>query len=128
MNYQDTIQAAEEAATCINNSESHDALVRFVEQGDDFYLSTSLPPNSNLSGLTERYYTLGYLAEQGLSALKDEAFELYADTLNFEGSWQVKAWLHSGENHLVAEALISLSWSYANYQTVTCFRKPRSQW
>lgn len=128
MNYQETIQAAEEAATRINNGESPEALVHFVEQGDEFYLSTPLPPGSNLSGLTERYYTLGYLAEQGLLALKDEALVSYADTLDFEGNWQVKSWLHSDESHLVAEALINLSWGYAHYQAVSLCRKPRSQW
>ena len=44
--------------------EAPDRLVHFVRtpDGEVMYLSTSLSPNENMAGLTERYYTLEQLA------------------------------------------------------------------
>ena len=132
MNFQEMLQAADFAAEMLQAGTEAKSLVHVVyhpdfEQGL-LGLSSPLAHDSDLSGLTNRYYTLNELIELGLLQHKVEALDFYAEELKLPSRAEIKGWLHSGENHKVAEALIALSWSYASYPAISYCRKHRSQW
>ena len=126
------LQAADFAAEMLQAGANAESLVHVLHHPDFeqglIGLSSPLAPESNLTGLTERYYTLNELIELGLLQHKLEALDFYAEELKLSSKSEIRGWLHSGENHKVAEALVSLSWSYASYPAVAYCRRHRSQW
>lgn len=132
MNVFEQIQAADFAAEMISSGINGRFMVHVI-YNYDFYqglsgLSTPIHPDDDRSGLSNRYYTLNELVGLGLLQHKIEALDFYADELRQPQKAEISYWLHSGESHLVVEALINLSWSYAHYPAVALCRKPRSQW
>lgn len=132
MNSFEQIQAADFAAELVSSGTNPESLVHVV-YNPDFYqgligLSSPLEPDADLSGLTNHYDSLAELIRLGMLQHKVEAVDFYAEELKLPSKSEVRSWLHSSENHKVAEALIALSWSYASYPAVAYCRRHRSQW
>lgn len=132
MNSFEQAQAADFAVELLSSGSNPESLVHVIYNPDLesglFGLSTTLAPNYDLTGLVERYYTLGQLVDKELHHLKVEALDFYEEVAAVDSRAETLEWLKSGESHKIAEALVNLSWSYANVPVVAYCRKHRSQW